>query len=73
MKKKFVVIPLCKSYERMNCRIRDLLSLIHLTHRIYMNDMDLLLSDIDYGDVESILSLEQEKMSFNFDKWLSES
>ncbi len=70
MNKNFMVVPLSGSFARMNCRITDLLSQFMLEDRMYVGDVDLLLSSINYDKINNLLESKRNEISINFDKWL---
>ena len=49
MNAPFIVIPLAGSFVRMNGRIYDILSMLKLKSRIYKDNLDILLSEIDFS------------------------
>ena len=71
MNRKFLTIPLCGSFTRMNGRVIDLLGRLGLESRIYSGNMDVLSLPIEYNEINGILSKERMQVSLNFDKWLS--
>ncbi|MDO5385375.1 MAG: polysaccharide pyruvyl transferase family protein, partial [Rikenellaceae bacterium] len=68
--KPFVVIPLAGSFTRMNDRIFDTLSAVHLTERIYKNSLDILLDPLDIRAINDYLKQTGNDISLKFDYWL---
>ena len=68
--KPFVVIPLARSFTRMNDRIFDTLSAVHLTERIYKNSLDILLDPLDIRAINDYLKQTGNDISLKFDYWL---
>lgn len=71
MNRKFLTIPLCGAFTRMNGRVIDLLSRLGLENRIYSRNMDVLSLSIEYDKINDILLEERVKMSSYFDMWFS--
>ena len=70
MNAPFIVIPLAGSFVRMNGRIYDILSMLKLKSRIYKDNLDILLSEIDFSPVNALLSDKREEIALNFKDWL---
>lgn len=70
MNKKFLVIPLSGAFSRMNGRVVDLLTELNLNNRLYSDDLNVLLQNIDFCTINKIMEEKREQMSSMFDKWL---
>lgn len=70
MNKKFLTIPLCGAFSRMNGRVVDLLDKLGLCNRIYSGDIDVLSLPIVYDDINNLLSIERNHISLSFDQWI---
>lgn len=69
MNTPFIVVPLAGSFVRMNERIYDILSLLKLKSRIYKDNLDILLSEIDFSSVNTLLNDKREEIALNFKDW----
>lgn len=71
MNKNFLVVPLSGAFSRMNGRVVDLLTDLGENNRIYSNDLDVLLQDVDFSLVDEKINKRREYISLMFEKWLS--
>lgn len=69
MNTPFIVIPLAGSFVRMNGRIYDILSMLKLKSRVYKDNLDILLSEIDFSSVNTLLSDKREEIALSFKDW----
>lgn len=61
-KKQFVSIPLSGAYERMNCRIEELLDAANLRDRIWNHNFsEMMRHNIDFSSFESYVCIEKKK------------
>lgn len=71
--KKFLVIPVSSSFSRMNGRITDTLTHLSLTNRVFNVTFDDILHDIDYAEVNKVLSADRENIKVKFNSWMAKA
>ena len=69
-KRKFLTIPLSKTYQRMNARIDTLFESVNLKNRLYNGCFDVLFEDVDFADFEKMQAKEIERVKTMFNSIL---
>lgn len=69
--KQFMVIPLSNEFGGMNARLTTTLGSIGLESRILNSSLDMIDSEINYREVDNILTEQRNFISNRFDEWLN--
>lgn len=69
LNKNFTVIPVAKSFSRMNGRITDTLGHLDLTQRLFDGSFDILTDPIDYSRINGILEADRARIKTCFENW----
>ena len=69
--KKFLVIPLCGLFSKMNSRIDELLQMFNLGDRLYSDSISAVEKEIDYNVINEKLFHKRDEVEILVNKWFN--
>lgn len=73
LNKQFLVIPVAKSFSRMNGRINDTLKHLDLTDKIFSGNFNDIFPDIDYLKINETLKTDRDDIKSRFNSWMAKA